>query len=202
MLKNIFREIKTALMLVIAFTILIGFGYTGAITFVAQTVFPHKSNGSIIMQDGKAQGSRLMGQYFSSPKYFWGRPSAIKTSPYDSLNSSGSNLGPINPKLLKAVNDRISVLEKADSTNKSKIPVELVTSSASGLDPDISPLAAYYQVHRVAKARNLTDDQVIKLLTKYIKKRQFSFLGEDRVNVLQLNLALDSLKNEKLKAKK
>jgi K+-transporting ATPase ATPase C chain len=146
------------------------------------------------MKDGKTVGSELIGQPFDDPKYFWGRPSATSPFPYNAGASSGSNQGPTNPALKKAVQDRIDALRAADPGNTSPIPVDLVTASGSGLDPDISPAAALYQVRRVAKTRGLAEDAVRQLVEQHTQGRQFGFLGEPRVNVLKLNLALDALK--------
>jgi K+-transporting ATPase ATPase C chain len=146
------------------------------------------------MKDGKPIGSALIGQAFDDPKYFWGRPSATSPFPYNAGASSGSNMGPTNPDLLTAVADRADILRKADPGKATSVPVDLVTGSASGLDPDISPAAALYQVPRVAKARSIPEDRLRQLVADGTEHRQFGLLGEPRVNVLELNLALDSLK--------
>jgi K+-transporting ATPase ATPase C chain len=167
------------------------------VTGVAQVVFPHQANGSLIVIDGKAYGSELIGQQFDDPKYFWGRLSATGDFPYNAFNagtltgSSGSNYGPLNPALFKATQARIDALKAADPTNTAPIPVDLVTASGCGLDPHISVSAALYQVHRVATARGMSEAEVKSLVEKYTEGRQFGFLGEPRVNVLKLNLALD-----------
>jgi K+-transporting ATPase ATPase C chain len=182
-------------------TVITGLIYPLAVTGIAQVVFPHQANGSLIVtKDGKTYGSELIGQQFDDPKYFWGRLSATGDFPYNAFNkdtltgSSGSNYGPLNPALKEAVQARIDALKKADPTNTSPIPVDLVTASGSGLDPHISIAAALYQVHRVAQARGMSDEAVKALVNQYTKGRQFGFLGEPTVNVLELNLALDGLK--------
>ncbi len=177
------------------FTILTGFIYPLVVTGIAQAIFPRQANGSIITKDGKVLGSSLLGQQFEDPKYFWGRLSATTPYPYNGGSSSGSNLGPNNPDLMKAVQARVQALREADPLNKEKIPVDLVTSSGSGLDPHISPAAAQYQVARVAKARGLDEAKIKTLVASYTEGRQFGFLGEPTVNVIRLNLALDELKN-------
>lgn len=193
-------QLKPALMLLLVFTVLTGVIYPLAVTGIAQLVFPKQANGSLIVQNGKAVGSQLIGQQFDNPKYFWGRLSATGPFPYNAYYgqtltaSSGSNYGPLNPALFQEVQARIDALKAADPTNTAPIPVDLVTSSGSGLDPDISVAAAFYQVHRVAIARGLTDAQVKFLVDQYTESRQFGFLGEPRVNVLELNLALDNYK--------
>ena len=188
------NQIRPALMTLLIFTVLTGLVYPLVVTGFAQLVFPHQANGSLIVQNGQAAGSTLIGQAFDDPKYFWGRPSATAPYPYNASSSSGSNLGPTNPALLKAVKSRITALRAADSTNNLPIPVDLVTASGSGLDPDISVAAALYQLPRVAKARGLSESAVRTLVDKYIQDRQLGFLGEPRVNVLELNLALDEIK--------
>lgn len=195
MFKEAMGQMKTALMLLIVFTVITGLLYPLAVTGLAQFFFPVKANGSLIKQNDKVIGSQLIGQSFSSLSYFWGRPSATNPYPYNGEASSGSNLGPTNPNFLTIVKERISHLKQADSQNNNLIPVDLVTASGSGLDPDISPYAAYYQISRIAKARNLSEEEIKKLIQKQIKNRTLGFLGELRVNVLELNLALDSLRN-------
>jgi potassium-transporting ATPase KdpC subunit len=189
-----FKHLRITIILLAIFTVLTGFAYPLAITGIAQILFPGKANGSLIFKDGKAVGSKLIGQPFSNPKYFWGRLSATGPFAYNAAASSGSNYGPLNPALLDAVKQRVHDLKAADSLNTNPIPVDLVTASASGLDPDISVAAALYQLPRVARLRGLEEDQVKSLITKYTEGRQLGFLGEPRVNVLELNLALDDLK--------
>jgi K+-transporting ATPase ATPase C chain len=154
---------------------------------------PGKANGSLIVKDGKPVGSSLIGQSFSDPKYFWSRPSATGPTPYNASASSGSNLGPTNPALIDAVKARVQALRDADPGNRQPVPVDLVTASASGLDPHISPAAAEYQLARVARVRNLNPVAVRKLVAEHTEGRQFGILGEPRVNVLELNLALDGI---------
>ena len=174
--------------------------YPLAITGIAQAIFPRQANGSILYVNGKPVGSELIGQQFDDPKYFWGRLSDTGDFPYNAFNSqtltgsSGSNYGPLNPALVKAAQARIDALKAADPLNTAPIPVDLVTASGSGLDPNISVAAAHYQVHRVAQARGLSDAAVKALVDQYTQGRQFLILGEPRVNVLELNLALDALK--------
>lgn len=193
MLTDVFRQLKTALILLIFFTLLTGLIYPVMMTVIAQFFFPWEANGSLINKNGKVIGSMLIGQAFSANQYFWGRASATTPYPYNAANSSGSNLGPSNPDLLTAVSARIETLRKADPDNHALIPVDLVTASASGLDPDISPLAALYQVERIAKARGITAKEVEDVIGKFVTSRTFGVLGEPRVNVLLLNMALDDL---------
>jgi K+-transporting ATPase ATPase C chain len=186
-----FKQIRPVLMVFLLLTAMTGILYPLLVTGVAQLVFPEKANGSLILRDGGYAGSELIGQPFDDPKYFWGRLSATPDFPYNSASSSGSNLGPSNPALVEAVKARVEALQKADPGNTSPVPIDLVTSSGSGLDPHISPAAALYQVPRVARVRGLTEDQVRRLVDKFTEPRQWGFLGEPRVNVLKLNLALD-----------
>ena len=187
------RLTKQAFLLLLAFSVLTGIIYPLAITGVAQVVFPHQANGSLIHQDGKPIGSSLIGQPFTDPKYFWGRPSATSPMPYNAESSAGSNLGPTNPDLVKTVAERIAALRKADPGNDAPIPIDLVTSSASGLDPHISPAAAEYQVQRVAKARGMDVQTVRQLVARHTQGRTFGLLGEPRVNVIELNFDLDDV---------
>ena len=183
---------RTVVLLAIL-TVLTGIAYPLFVTGVAQVAFHHKAEGSLVVGNGQVAGSTLIGQPFSSPRYFWSRPSSTAPYPYDGAASGGSNLGPTNPARLQAVSDRIAALRAADPSNGAAVPIDLVTASASGLDPDISPAAAEYQVGRVASARGLSTDSVRKLVAQYTSGRQLGFLGEPRVNVLALNMALDAL---------
>ncbi len=187
-------QLRPAIMAFILFSLLTGLLYPFAVTGVAQVLFPQQANGSLIYQNGQVVGSKLIGQPFDDPKYFWGRLSATAPYPYNAASSSGSNLGPTNKALFDEVQSRIDMLHKADLGNTAAIPVDLVTSSGSGLDPDIGVDAALYQAHRVATARGLDEATVRQLVAQYTQPRVFGLLGEPRVNVLQLNLALDALK--------
>jgi potassium-transporting ATPase KdpC subunit len=187
-------QIRPAIISIAIFTLITGIVYPLLITGIAQVIFPHQANGSLILQDGRMAGSELIGQPFDDPRYFWGRLSATSPYPYNAASSAGSNLGPTNPSLTDMVNTRIAALKAADPTNNAPIPVDLVTSSGSGLDPDISLAAAMYQVSRVAKARGLNEDIVRALVNQYTQRRQYGLFGDSRVNVLELNLALDAIK--------
>jgi K+-transporting ATPase ATPase C chain len=182
---------RPALSLLLALTVVTGVVYPLAVTGVAQLLFAHTANGSLIERNNKALGSELIGQPFSDPKYFWSRPSATTSFPNNSASSTGSNLGPTNPALTDAVRQRIDALRAADSGTTAPVPVDLVTASASGLDPHISPAAAQYQVARVARARKISEADISKLLAQATEDRTFGVLGEPRVNVLKLNLLLD-----------
>lgn len=191
-------QIKPAIIMLALLTLITGMIYPLLITVVAQVAFPAQAHGSLILKDGQPIGSHLIGQQFDDPKYFWGRLSATSAYPYNAFDattltaSSGSNYGPLNPDLMKMVQSRIDALKAADPGNTQPIPVDLVTSSASGLDPDISPAAAEYQVARVARARGLDETVVRQLVAQHTQGRDFGVLGEPRVNVLELNLALDT----------
>ncbi len=187
-------QIRPAVMALLVFMVLTGLVYPLVVTGIAQLVFPHQANGSLIIRNGQTAGSGLIGQQFTDPRYFWGRLSATGPYPYNAAASSGSNLGPTNPALLDEVKARIAALKAADPGNTQPIPVDLVTSSGSGLDPDISVAAALYQIPRVARLRGLSDATVHLLVDQYTQGRQLGFLGEPRVNVLELNLALDGIK--------
>ena len=187
-------EIRPALTMLLLLTVLTGLVYPLAVTGLAQLLFPDQANGSLIVREGRVIGSRLIGQYFDKPEYFWSRPSATAPFPYNAAASGGSNLGPTNPVLIEAVNARVAALRAADPGNASLIPVDLVTASGSGLDPHISPASALYQAKRVAHARALDEAVVKKVIADHTEERQLRLLGERRVNVLQLNLALDALR--------
>jgi K+-transporting ATPase ATPase C chain len=187
------RLIRPAVSLLAMMTVLLGIVYPLVITGVAKVAFSHQAEGSLIYQDGKLIGSSLIGQSFSDPKYFWGRPSATTPQPYNGLASTGSNLGPLNPALLDAVKANAKALRDADPDNHQPIPVDLVTASASGLDPDFSPAAAQYQAARVARARHLEFARVEALIKAHERERLFGLIGERRINVLELNLALDEM---------
>lgn len=186
------KELKPALPMLLVLTILTGGAYPALVTGIAQGLFKAQANGSLIEKDGKVVGSTLIGQPFSDPKYFWSRPSATAPMPYNAASSAGSNLGPTNPALEEAVKARIAALKAADPTQTEPIPVDLVTASGSGLDPHISPAAARWQAPRIARHRGLPTDAVWQLIDAHTEGRQFGFLGEARVNVLLLNLALDA----------
>ena len=196
----VLRQLRPAFFMLLIFTLITGVIYPLVVTGIAQVAFPHQANGSLIVIDGKTYGSELIGQQFDDPKYFWGRLSATGAFPYNAFNaetltgSSGSNYGPLNPALMEMVQARIDALKAADPGNTAPIPVDLVTASGSGLDPHISVAAALYQVHRVAQARGLSEESMTTLVNQYTQGRQFGFLGEPTVNVLELNLALDGLK--------
>jgi potassium-transporting ATPase KdpC subunit len=190
-------ELRAAVVTLLALTLLTGLAYPLLVTGIAQAAFPRQVNGSLVMKDGKPLGSSLIGQPFDDPKYFWGRPSATpdangKPLPYNGQSSYASNLGPTNPALTEAVEARIQALRAADPDAREPIPVDLVTTSGSGLDPEISPAAALYQVHRVAKARRMDEGRVRSLIAEHTDARSLGVLGEPGVNVLELNLALDA----------
>jgi len=186
-------QLKPALIVLVLLSLVTGVAYPLIVTGIAQAVFPSQANGSLILRDGKPVGSSLIGQPFDDPGYFWGRLSATAPFAYNAGASSGSNLGPINPALHAAAKGRIDALREADPGNQAPVPVDLVTASGSGLDPDISPAAAFYQVPRVARARHLNEERVRELVHTHVRHRQLGLLGEPRVNVLRLNLALDGM---------
>lgn len=186
------KLLRQSFVLLLVMTVITGILYPLAATGLAQLLFPRQANGSLIMQDRKPVGSALIGQSFTDPGYFWGRPSATTPNPYNAASSSGSNQGPTNPALTDAVKQRIAALHAVDPGNTAAVPVDLVTASASGLDPQISPAAAQYQAARVARARKLDVAQVQALVARHTEGRQFGVLGEPRVNVLELNRALDA----------
>lgn len=197
MFRESVKQIKTATIFLFLFTLITGLIYPVVVTAFAQLFFPYQANGSLLKINGKIVGSTLIGQYIDIPNYFWGRPSATTPFPYNAANSSGSNMGPSNPEYLTSVEQRIRVLQQYNLTTKKTnrlIPVDLVTASASGLDPEISPLAAIYQVPRIAKARNIPEKEIQLLVTQLTKNRTLHLLGEPRINVLELNLALDQIK--------
>ncbi len=187
------NQIRPALSMFAILTVLTGLAYPLLVTGVSQVAFPQQANGSLIVHEGKPLGSALIGQSFTEPKYFWGRPSATASVPYNAAASGGSNLGSLNPAQKEAVEGRVKALRDADPTNAAPIPVDLVTASASGLDPHISPAAAYWQLQRVAQARDLSALELRKLIDAHTEQRQWGLLGEARVNVLALNMALDRL---------
>jgi len=186
--------VRPALVLFLIMTVITGVAYPLVVTGIAQVTFPAQAGGSLIKKDGKVIGSTLIGQSFSDPKYFWSRPSATTPNPYNAAASSGSNLGPLNPALTDAVQARVAALRAADPTNTAPVPVDLVTASGSGLDPDISIAAANYQAARVARIRGVTPDAVQALIATHARGKLLGVIGEPRINVLELNLALETLK--------
>ena len=188
-----FKEFKPAVILLIALSILTGMIYPALVTGIARLVFPNEARGSVLERDGKVVGSSLIGQNFSDPKHFWGRPSATSPMPYNAAASSGSNQGPLSPALAEAVTGRIAALKASDPGQTAPIPVDLVTASASGLDPHISIAAALWQVPRIARTRHLSEEAVKAHVAARTEGRQWGFLGEPRVNVLRLNLDLDKV---------
>jgi K+-transporting ATPase ATPase C chain len=189
-----FSQLRAALVCLVFFALLTGLAYPLAMTGLAQAVFPYEANGSLLERGGRAVGSEIIGQPFDDPRYFWGRPSATSPFAYNAAASAGSNLGPTNPALEEAVKARVAALRTADPGNTRPIPVDLVTASGSGLDPHISVAAALYQVPRVARARGMSQQQVQALVGRFTQGRQFGLLGEPRVDVLELNLALDEMR--------
>jgi K+-transporting ATPase ATPase C chain len=191
------KEFRPALILLMALSILTGMLYPALVTGVAKVAFANASDGSLLESDGRIVGSRLVGQHFSDPKHFWGRPSATSPMPYNAASSGGSNQGPLNPALADAVKERIKSLKSSDPTQTSPIPIDLVTTSASGLDPHISVAAALWQVPRIARERHLSEQEVRTVVNAQTEGRQLGFLGEPRVNVLALNLHLDKAANSR-----
>jgi len=191
------KEFRPALILLMALSILTGMLYPALVTGVAKVAFANASDGSLLESDGRIVGSRLIGQHFSDPKHFWGRPSATSPMPYNAASSGGSNQGPLNPALADAVKERIKSLKSSDPTQTSPIPIDLVTTSASGLDPHISVAAALWQVPRIARERHLSEQEVRTVVNAQTEGRQLGFLGEPRVNVLALNLHLDKAANSR-----
>jgi K+-transporting ATPase ATPase C chain len=191
---NMVKQIKTALILFGLLALITGMVYPLLITLAGQVFFPYRANGSLIDVDGKLAGSELIGQQFDDPKYFWGRPSATVQYAYNAAASGGSNLSQTNPELQKRIEERVAALRAADPQNQQAIPVDLVTASGSGLDPHISVAAAQYQVERVARERGLPAETVQNLVKTHTEGPMFGLLGETRVNVLELNLALDEIK--------
>lgn len=187
------KLLRPLLVLFLGLTVLTGLVYPFVVTGAAGALFPRQARGSLVERDGRVIGSDLIGQAWTSPGYFWGRPSGTAPGPYDATASAGTNQGPTNPALTESVKARIEALRAADPSNQAPVPVDLVTASGSGLDPHVSPAAAYYQVGRVARARGLPEAQVRALVDRTIEGRTFGILGEPRVNVLRLNLALDAL---------
>jgi len=191
MIRDILSTLRPACLMLVALTLLTGLAYPALVTGMAQALFPHQAGGSLIVDHGRVAGSTLLGQQFSDPGHFWGRPSATSPQPYNAAASSGANLGPTNPQQLKNVAERVAALRAAHG--EGPVPQELATASASGLDPHISPAAARYQLARVARARGLDEAALRQLVARRTEGRQLGLLGEERVNVLLLNRDLDSL---------
>lgn len=192
-MSTLTQSIRPAVSLFVVLTVLTGLAYPLVVTGVSQVISPDQSNGSLLYQGDQVIGSKLIGQNFTNPAYLWSRPSATGTTPYNAQASGGSNLGPLNPDLAKAVQERIATLHAVDPTNTALVPIDLVTTSGSGLDPNISPNAAKYQAARIATLRGLTVSQVLTVIDKNTEGRQFGLFGEPRVNVLQVNIDLDQL---------
>lgn len=193
-MNSLFSQFRPAVVLFVGFSLIVGVAYPYAMTGIGKVAFNKQAEGSLVERDGKMIGSSLIGQAFSSNKYFWSRPSATSPMPNNPTASSGSNLGPFNPAQMDAVKGRIATLQAADPENKQKIPVDLVTASASGLDPEISIAAAQYQATRIARERKMTNEQVMALIEQFSQRPVMGVFGEPRVNVLALNLALDGAK--------
>ena len=192
--STMLASLRPALVLFLLLTVVTGFLYPLLVTGLAQLLFPHQAAGSVVKRDGHPVGSRLIGPTFTDPRYFWSRPSATTPQPYNGAASAGSNLGPLNPQLTDAIKTRVAALRVADPTNSAPVPIDLVTASGSGLDPEISVAAANYQAARIARARGLAPERVQALIAQHTEGRLLGVLGEPRVNVLELNLALDALK--------
>jgi K+-transporting ATPase KdpC subunit len=193
MINEILQQTRRAVLVWVCLTVITGLVYPALVTGIAQVAFPFQANGSLVRHQGRVMGSALIGQPFSDPKYFWGRPSATSPYAYNAAASLGSNLGPTNPELLARVKERVDALKRSQPGSDRLIPVDLVTASGSGLDPHLSPAAALYQVPRIARARGLSEGTVTGLVAEHVEKRWFGILGEPHVNVLELNLALDDL---------
>lgn len=187
------QQLRPAVVIFTALTLITGVAYPLAVTGLAKVFFAEQAAGSLIEQNGQVVGSKLIGQAFSGPNYFWSRPSATGPMPYNGAGSSGSNLGPTNPVLLNTVAERVAAIKAAHPQQSALVPLDLVTTSASGLDPHISPAAAAYQIERVASARNLSPSQLTQLVAAHTRGAQWGILGEPVVNVLELNLALDRI---------
>lgn len=195
MFSPLIKEFKIAISLFFFLTLLTGIVYPLILTGIAQIIFPKQANGSLIKQHNQIVGSSLIGQAYGDLGYFWGRLSATSPFPYNGKSSSGSNMGPSNPAYLALIHERVQAFHRLDPDNPELVPVDLVTASGSGLDSEISPQAAFYQVHRIAKARQLDESQINNLIRQHIIKRTLGFIGEPRINVLQLNRSLDTLRN-------
>lgn len=194
--KKVYHQLKLSIKLSLSLILILGIAYPLLVTGFAYLFFKEKAQGSLIQKDGKILGSVLLGQFFDDPKYFWGRPSATSPIPYNTLSSHASNLGPLNPKLKQSIETQFQMIKRVQVPSNLPMPIDLLMSSGSGLDPHISPAAAFYQVSRISSRRTLPEQEIIKLIENQIEGRQFGFLGEPRVNVLKLNLALDNLQRE------
>lgn len=190
---EVIKQFKSAVILLAIMTLLTGILYPALVTTIAQLFFPFEANGSLIKRNNQWIGSQLIGQSFTNETYFWGRPSETKPFPYNADNSSGSNFSAMNPDFLSAIKNRITLIKNNDPQKQNRIPVDLVTASASGLDPEISPYAAIYQAPRIAKARKIPEQRVLSLIQQLTENRYLGVLGEPRINVLRLNLALDNV---------